>query len=232
MAAAEEAGGGGEGGAPSAVRRCTSRGARLRSARRLCHTLFTLVTFYLHMVPDPRREALLVFWLLPLLHGLHWAQLAQVALRGRSLSWLWGRWGATMGEQLLICQMGDFALLVLPAAMTSAYAWTEREFIALAFYDLHSQLLAEHQTLNWLFHMMSPLLVLGAWHVCCNVRVLTDVPNVCPLTFAAASFLANAPMLHFFAYSQLGRYASSVRWESDQWTVWLKPLAFRTWRAR
>jgi len=194
---------------------------------RACHALFALVTLYMHLRPDPAREALLVFWALPLLHGAHWAQLVQVLARGRSPSWLWERWGELVGESLFICQMPDVVLLLLPALAASAYAWLDSDFVALAFYDLHSQLLPEHRWLNYAFQLGSPLLLLAGWHASCNARVMTDVPNVCPLLFAGASAVANGAMLHVHAYRPMRRFLGSVRWYEDQWTVWLKPLPFQ-----
>lgn len=175
------------------------------------------------MVPDVGREAWLTFWVLPLVHGLHWAMLAHALLHGHSPSWLWSRWGESMGEHILVCQLGDTVLLLLPALATSVYACVESDFIALAFYDLHSQLLPEHRLLSRAFHSTSPLLVLAAWHFGCNARVLTDMPNIHPLSFALASALANFLMLSWHAYSGMHAFFGAVRWEGDGWNVWVKP---------
>jgi len=163
-----------------------------------------------------------------MVHGLHWAVLAQVCLYGRSKASLWDRWGSSMGDYMLLAQLPDFVLLFVPAVAISVYAWWESEFVALSFYDLHSQLLPEHMWLNWAFHLFSPALPLALWCFTCNARVMSDLPNVHPFVFAASCFLANAPMLHFCAYAPMLRYFGTVRWDSEQWTVWLTPLRFQS----
>ncbi|KAJ1617314.1 hypothetical protein T492DRAFT_893921 [Pavlovales sp. CCMP2436] len=176
----------------------------MTTAMWLLHAFFVCGCFWFRLRPAASTEALFHFWALPMVHGLHWAVLAQVCLYGRSKASLWDRWGSSMGDYMLLAQLPDFVLLFVPAVAISVYAWWESEFVALSFYDLHSQLLPEHMWLNWAFHLFSPALPL------------------------ALCFLANAPMLHFCAYAPMLRYFGTVRWDSEQWTVWLTPLRFQS----
>jgi hypothetical protein len=193
---------------------------------RLLHGCCAVTLFALHVVPSAALEALLTFWALPMLHGLHWSVFAQVVVAGRSPSSLWARWGELMGSYLFICQIGDWVLLLLPGLVTSLYAWWEREFIALAFYDLHTQLLVEHRLISRLFHLFSPVLPIALWYATCDARVMTDAPNIGPLLIALSCVVANGPLL-VVIYLIMDKFCGTVRWDGQQWTVWLAPLLYR-----
>jgi len=191
------------------------------------HACFCLALFVMHCFPDGAREAVFTFWALPVAHGLAWALPLQVLVGGQTPGSLWARWGEALGEDLLLCQLGSPFLLLAPGLVTTLYTWWESPFVALAFYDLRSQLLAEHKRVNYIFCLLSPVLALAAWHAACNPRAITDLATPRPVLFAACSAAANAALLHTFAFRAHENFIGTVRWLGPKWLVWLVPLGFR-----
>jgi hypothetical protein len=95
--------------------------------------------------------AWLIFWCLPMLHGLLWLQLLLVSFYGVPPSTLWRKCGEHSGSRLLMAQLGTVALLWHPLVALLAFVWVERTYLLLLFHDFTAQLMPEHFKWNLLW---------------------------------------------------------------------------------
>ena len=113
-------------------------------------TLF-LVAAYAGYWTCQHQVAWLIFWCLPMLHGLCWLQLVLIPLYGVLPGTLWARFGAHSAHRLLMGQLGTAALLGVPLIALLGYTWFERHYLLLVFHDFGAQLLREHVKYNILW---------------------------------------------------------------------------------
>ena len=198
----------------------------------LCHWTWALLTFFgvVALVGNtlcPRFEPWLIFWFLPMLHGLLWLQLALIGTTGVWPSSLWATVANHGGGRLLMAQLGTAPLLVLPLLALLAYMWIERSYLLVIYYDCRSQLLPEHRTLNIFWHINSPAIPLAVWAYCFNPRLYTDLPRwpgTLPVVLVAV--LANSAML-YYCHRRTSHFTGMVRWMRGAlgcaWLVWCKP---------
>jgi hypothetical protein len=182
----------------------------------LCHwswllfSVFSVTTFVGNWL-FPKLEAWLLFWTLPMLHGLLWLQAVLIAFAGVWPGTLWAGVSAHSGSRLLMAQLGSAPLLLLPLAAMLAYMWVERAYLLVIFYDFRSQLLPEHRKWNLLWHLCSPAVPLAGWAYFFNPSVFTDLPRwpgALPVVLVCA--LSNGPLL-YYCHQQTTNYVGTVR---------------------
>jgi len=195
----------------------------------IVHGLVSVILLALQMARQASLEAWAAFWLLPMAHGLHWALAVQVCARGTYQLAVFDRMEGIAEEDITsdtLFPLSFFALFLPPLA-TLAYAVRDHHFLAVSFYDLHSDLLPEHRWPVYLCLLCSPALPLAVWHYFLNPRAYTDLPTPWVPLFGATAATANAIFLRFFCYSELNALFGEVKWYGDQWVVWLMPVPQR-----
>ena len=123
-------------------------------------TLFLLAAYAGYWTCQ-HQVAWLIFWCLPMLHGLCWLQLVLISFYGVFPGTLWGQAGAHSAQRLLMGQLGTVPLLGVPLAALLAYMWFERHYLFLAFHDFSAQLRKEHTNYNILWYA-------HAFRLCCR----------------------------------------------------------------
>lgn len=171
-------------------------------------------------------SAWLIFWCLPMLHGLLWLQLLLIGAYGVWPSTLWHEFGGHSGQRLLIAQLGSVVLLLFPLAAFLTYLWVERTYLFAIFHDFRSQLLTEHRKWNYVWHVFSPVLPLACWSYFLNPCIFTDLPHwpgTLPVLIIVV--LCNGPLLYYI-HHRTRNYVGMVRWSGiarDAWLIWCKP---------
>jgi len=170
------------------------------------------------------QVAWLVFWCLPMLHGLLWLQLVLIGRYGVWPGALWAQFGEHSADRLLMAQLGSIGLLGLPLAALLSYMWLERNYLLLVFHDFSAQLRPEHVKWNLLWHLASPAVPLAFWSTFLNPLVFTDLPRwpgTPPVVLVC--LCANGPLL-WYAKLRTAEWIGSVRWLARLSLVWCRPV--------
>jgi len=208
--------------------------------RLLCHFSWTVFTLFAVIVVGGRWVAAdvateVTFWLLTMVHGLVWLTAILVSLCGVLPGSLWRAFGQHGGDHLLIAQVGSIPMLFFPPAALTAYLWLEREFVAVTFHDLYTQLCSEpHRRLLCVaWHIASPVLPISLWSATLRIPIFCDLPEwPGAIAILGLCVLANAPILLYVEMRTVG-FVGPALWFSDGVVVWHAPrmLYARTARA-
>lgn len=176
------------------------------------------------------QVAWLIFWCLPMLHGLLWVQLFVIACYGVRPGTLWAQFGEHSADRLLMAQLGTLGLLGLPLAALLAYMWFERAYLLLVFHDFSEQLRPDHRKWNLVWHVCSPVVPLALWSHLFNPLVFTDLPRwPGTVPVVAICLCVNGPLL-FLAKRETHEWIGAVRWLAHLSLVWTRPMNVRSHR--